>query len=148
MEKISLNPEGDYSNDRATIVLRATFQEYETNQHTSCDHAFDYTSNASVSPYQRTIRVNPSERKLLDLGELNGKIVYMVLSHDIPRVAKEGTSALQEAMKSNRISITNADGVLLAIIRPRIAIAVEYPFPVYVQSDTATTLLTVTAFPV
>ena len=149
MEKVSVNAENkEWTNDRATLVIRAHYQEFEPSNLTSAYHAFDYVNPWAESPFQTTMKVNPSSRQPLNLGHLEPHKALLVLSHEKPKLTKDAPDTLISAMESNTITITNADGLVVGKLRPRHAFVVEYPFPVFVQATTATALLSVTAFPI
>lgn len=149
MEKVSINAEGkEWTNDRATVIVRAHYQEFEPSNLTSAYHAFDYVNPWAEAPFQTTMKVNPSSRLALNLGHLDPTKSLLVLSHEKAKLAKDAPSTLISAMESNTITITNADGLVVGKLRPRYAFVVEYPFPVFVQATTATALLSVTAFPI
>jgi hypothetical protein len=63
-------------------------------------------------------------------------------------MASESETILQNALKRNTIRLTNTEGVLVGILRPRRAMVVEYSFPVFAQASDATALLSITAIPV
>jgi len=149
MEKVSLNPQSVVVNsDRCTVIIRATYQEYDPSNSTSAYHGFDFLNPAAESPYQVSIKVNPSERKPLPIGHLEWGRVMLILSNDKPRTTKDTPEDLRKAIESNTITITNAEGDVVGILRPRRSSVVEYPFPVFVQASNATALLSITAFPV
>lgn len=149
MEKVSLNPQAVAVNsDRATIVIRATYQEFDPPNSTSAYHGFDFLNPAAESPYQVSMKVSPSERRPLNIGHLEWGRVMLVLSNDKPKTTKDIPKDLRKAIETNTITITNANGDVVGILRPRRASVVEYPFPVFVQSSSATALLSITAFPV
>lgn len=150
MEKVTINPQDTASvgNDRATVVVRATYQEFDLSNETTAYHGFDFLNPESESPFQTTMKISPSERKPLNIGHLEWGRVMLVLSNDKPRTAKDTPEDLRKAIELNTITLTNADGDVVGILRPRRASVVEYPFAVYAQSSNATALLSITAFPV
>lgn len=150
MEKVSLNSETvtEVNNDRCTIIIRGTYQEYEPSNTTSVYHGFDFLNPAAETPFQTSMKVSPSERKPLNIGHLEWGRVCLVLSNEKPKMVKEAPEDLRKAVEMNTITLTNADGAVVGILRPRRASVVEYPFPVFVQSSNATALLGITAFPV
>lgn len=149
MEKVSLNPQAVAVNsDRATVVIRATYQEFDPSNSTSAYHGFDFLNPAAESPFQTTMKISPSERKPLNIGHLEWGRVMLVLSNDKPKTSKDTPEDLRKAIELNTITLTNADGDVVGILRPRRASVVEYPFAVYAQSSNATALLSITAFPV
>jgi len=137
-----------FMGDRATIIVRAHYQEYETNELTTAQHAFDFVNDASDSAWQTSQRVSPSKATPLNIGHLDPGSCILTLSHEVPKMTSSVDAILQNALKRNTIRITNADGVQVGILRPRRAMVVEYGFPVFVQSSDATALLSITAFPV
>ena len=134
--------------DRATIIIRAHYQEYESNNLTVAQHAFDFVNDEVDSAWQTSQRISPSKPTPLNLGHLDPGSCILTLSHDVPKMNSETESILQNALKRNTIRLTNADGVLVGILRPRRAMVVEYSFPVFAQASDATALLSITAFPV
>lgn len=134
--------------DRATIIIRSHYQEYESNNLTVAQHAFDFVNDEVDSAWQTSQRISPSQRTPLNLGHLDPGSCILTLSHDVPKMSSETESILQNALKKNTIRLTNADGVLVGIIRPRRAMVVEYSFPVFAQASDATALLSITAIPV
>ena len=134
--------------DRATFILRNHYQEYESSNLTVATHSFDFVNKESDSAWQTTQRVNPSKVVPLNIGHLDPGSCILTLSHDLPRITPEADSVLQNALRRNIIRITNADGVVVGILRPRRAMVVEYGFPVFVQASDATALLSITAIPV
>jgi hypothetical protein len=149
MEKVSVNQEAlGFVSDRATVAIRAHYQEFEPNTAVSAYHAFDYSNPQSESPFQTTMRVSPASKKQINIGELQWGKVMLVLCNEPIRTNAQLSPQLHEASLSNTISFTNADGIEVARLRPRHACVIEFPFPVFVQSATATALLSVTAYPV
>jgi hypothetical protein len=149
MEKVSINSEdAAWTQDRATVIIRAHYQEFEPNNMTSAYHAYDFQNPHADSPFQTTMKVGPSSRVPLNIGHLDPATTLLVLSHEKAKTTKAGGEILKEAMESNIINITNVDGLLVGKLKCRHAFVVEYPFPVFVQSTKATALLSVTAFPV
>jgi hypothetical protein len=149
MEKVSINAEAKgFNNDRATVIIRTHYQEFEPNQATSTYHAYDYSNPQAASAFQHTMRINPSARKPINIGDLEWGKVLLVLSNDPIRTNAQIAKELQKAQEQNIISLTNADGIEVARIRPRHACVVEFPFPVFAQSSVSTALLSVTAYPI
>lgn len=134
--------------DRATIIIRSHYQEYDAPNLTVAQHAFDFVNDQSDSAWQTSQRISPSQQAPLNIGHLDPSSCILTLSHDAPKMTSEAEKVLQNALKRNTIRITNADGVLVGILRPRRAMVVEYGFPVFVQSSDATALLSITAIPV
>lgn len=134
--------------DRATIIIRSHYQEYESSGLTVAQHAFDFVNDETDSAWQTTQRVSPSQAVPLNIGHLDPSSCILTLSHDVPKIAPGTESILQNAMRRNTIRLTNAEGVLVGILRPRRAMVVEYSFPVFVQATDATALLSITAIPV
>jgi len=137
-----------FNNDRCTTVIKVHYQEFEPNNVTVASHAYDWTNDQAAIPWQTTQRVGPSSRVPLNLGHLEGQSCMLVLSHDFPKLPPDVAKALQEAMRKNTIRLTNADGLEVAILRPRRACLIEFSFPVFAQSTDATALLSITAIPV
>lgn len=149
MEKVSINAEGkDFNNDRATVIIRTHYQEFEPNQATSTYHAYDYSNPQSASPFQHSMRVNPSARKPINIGELEWGKVMLVLCNEPIKTNAQIAKELQKTASQNIISITNADGLEVAQLRPRHACVIEFPFPVFVQAANSTALLSITAYPI
>lgn len=150
MQNITVHPQlvNKVDSDRATIVIRASYQEVDPPAVTPVYHAFDFLNPASESPWQTAMRVSPGERKAVNIGHLEWGRCMLVMATQSPKVSPDASEDLKKAMESNTITITNADGVVVGILRPRRATVVEYPFPVFVQSSKATALLNITAFPV
>lgn len=134
--------------DRATIVIRAAYQEFDPPNVASVFHAYDFLNPAPESPWQTAMRVSPGERKAVNIGHLEWGRCMLIMATQLPKIAPGTSEDLKKIMESNTITITNADGVVVGILRPRRATVVEYPFPVFVQSSKATALLNITAFPV
>jgi hypothetical protein len=134
--------------DRATIIIRSHYQEYDTPNLTVAQHAFDFVNDESDSAWQTSQRVSPSHTAPLNIGHLDPGSCILTLSHDVPKMTSTPDAILQNALKRNTIRITNADGVQVGILRPRRAMVVEYGFPVFVQASDATALLSITAIPV
>jgi hypothetical protein len=149
MEKVSLNPQSvEVNSDRATIVIQATYQEFDPSNQMAAYHGFDWINPAAETPFQTAQKISPSERSPLNIGHLEWGRVILVLSNDKPRTAKTIPEDLRKAIELNTITLTNADGQVVGIIRPRRASVVEYPFPVFAQANNASALLSITAFPV
>jgi len=139
---------GNVNQDRVTVVIRATYQEFDPPNVASVFHAYDFLNPAPESPWQTAMRVSPGERKAVNIGHLEWGRSMLIMATQSPKIAPGTSEDLKKAMESNTITITNADGVVVGILRPRRATVVEYPFPVFVQSSKATALLNITAFPV
>ena len=150
MEKVTINTAGDPAagQDRATIVIRATYQEFETAQTTSAYHAFDFLNKGEESAIQHTMKIGPGQATPIYIGQLEWGKVCLILAQEKPRLGKDTSKDLQKAIDSNIIRLTDANGTLVGILRSNRASVVEYPFPVFAQSTHATSLLSVTAFPV
>lgn len=134
--------------DRATIIIRSHYQEHEAGNLTVAQHAFDFVNDAADSAWQTSQKVSPSARVPLNIGHLDPSSCILTLSHDVPKMASESETILQNALKRNTIRLTNTEGVLVGILRPRRAMVVEYSFPVFAQASDATALLSITAIPV
>jgi hypothetical protein len=149
MERQSINPEAKgFRNDRATIVIKGHYQEFETTQATSVSHAYDFTNHESAVAFQTIQKINPSEKIELNIGPNEWGRCMLILSHDTIKVGKEAPETLKKAMESNKITLTNAEGVVVGILRHRRASVVEYPFPVFAIADSTTALLSITVYPV
>lgn len=149
MERQSINPEAKgFQNDRATVVIKGHYQEFETTQATSVSHAYDFTNHESAVAFQTIQKVSPSSKVELNIGPNEWGKCMLILSHDPIKVSKDTPDAMKKAMESNKITLTNADGTVVGILRHRRASVVEYPFAVYAQSDSATALLSITVYPV
>jgi hypothetical protein len=149
MQKVTLHQEAKgFASDRATVIIRTHYQEFEPNTTASSFHAFDYSNPQSVSPFQTTMRISPSAAKPLNIGEAEWGKVLLILSNDPIRTNAQISQQLQKASESNTITLTNADGVVVGRLRPRHACVIEFPFPVFAQSANATALLSVTAYPI
>jgi hypothetical protein len=149
MEKVSINAEAKgFNNDRATLIIRTHYQEFEPNQATSTYHAYDYSNPQSASPHQATMRINPSTRKPINIGELEWGKTILILSNEPIRTNAQIAKELQKIQEQNIISLTNADGLEVARLRPRHACVIEFPFPVFAHASVSTALLSVTAYPI
>ena len=148
-EKQSLQSDkSGFAGDRATIIVRSHYQEYDTDNVVVAQHAFDFVNDAAESAWQTTQKVSPSQAAPLNIGHLDPSSCILTLSHDAPKMTSEAEKVLHNALKRNTIRITNAAGEQVGILRPRRAAVVEYGFPVFVQSSDATALLSITAIPV
>ena len=146
-ETLQSDPKG-FVNDRATIIIKAHYQEFDPPMNTVATHSFDFVNDKADSSFQTTQKISPSKRVLLNLGHLADGSCMLVLSHDIPRISADSPDMLKEAMQRNIITLTNEAGAVVGLLRPRRASVVEYPFPVYAVSSEATALLSITAIPV
>ena len=149
--EIQINQEkAGFSNDRCTVVVKIHYQEYNPPIATAASHAYDFTNPAAEAPFQTVMRVSPSEAKPLNLGHITPGKALLTLSHDIPKVVADSAAgtALKEAMALNVITLTDADGRVVGILRPRHCCLVEYPFEVFAQASHATAMLSITAIPV
>jgi hypothetical protein len=148
---IQINQEkAGFSNDRCTVVVKVHYQEYNPPIATAASHAYDFTNPAAETPFQTVMRVSPSEAKPLNLGHIEAGKAMLALSHDIPKVVadQQSSEALKEAMTRNIITLTDAEGRVVGILRPRHCCLVEYPFAVFAQASHATAMLSITAIPV
>jgi hypothetical protein len=136
------------SGDRATFILKAVYQEYATSRAVSVTHAYDFVNEDEESAWQTVQRISPSKEQPINLGHLEGKYPILVLSHDLPKLAPNTSDVLKNAQEANAIILTNADGVVVGLLRAKRSTVVEYPFPVFAKATTATTLLSITAIPV
>jgi hypothetical protein len=136
------------SGDRATFITKAVYQEYATSRAVSVTHAYDFINEQEESAWQTIQRISPSQTQPLNLGHLDGTYPILVLSHDLPKLAPNTPDILKNAQEANAITLTNSDGVVVGLLRAKRAMVVEYSFPVFAKSTTATTLLSITAIPV
>jgi hypothetical protein len=149
MEINTLNQEAKgFSNDRATIIINGRYEEYAVSSMKSVTHAFDYTNPQEAEAFQTAQKISPSNAVELNIGPCEWGKCMLILSHDPVKIAKDSPDALKEAMALNKITLTNADGVVVGILRHRRASVVEYPFPVFAKAESATALLSITAYPV
>ena len=149
MERQTVNQEAKgFTNDRATVIIKGHYQEFETSLATSVSHAFDFTNPITAQAFSTIQKINPSGPVLLNIGQCDWDACMLILSHDPVKLAKDAPADLKKAMESNKITLTNADGAIVGILRHRRACVVEYPFPVYAQADSATALLSITVYPV
>jgi hypothetical protein len=149
MERQSINPEAKgFRNDRATVIIKGHYQEFETTQATSVSHAYDFTNHEAAVAFQTIQKINPSAPVELNIGPNEWGKCMLILSHDPVKVGKDAPEALKNTMASNKIILTNADGVVVGILRHRRASVVEYPFPVFAQAESTTALLSITVYPV
>jgi hypothetical protein len=146
-ETINTSKMADYG-DRATFIIKAVYQEYATSQAYAASHAYDFLNMGLESAWQTVQRISPSKEQPINLGHLEGKYPILVLSHDLPKLAPNAPDMLKNAQEANSIVLTNADGVVVGLLRAKRAMVVEYPFPVFAKATTATTLLSITAIPV
>jgi len=137
-----------FEGDRATIIIKTHYQEYDPGNQITASHAFDFVNDQADQAWQTTQRISPSKSVPLNIGHLDAASCLLTLSHDVPKTNKEIDEILQKAMQRNTIRFTNADGVLVGILRPRRAMVVEYSFPIFAQASDATALLSITAIPV
>ena len=145
----SINPSQiGASGDRATFITKAVYQEYATSRAISVSHAYDFINETEEQAWQTVQRINPSKEQPINLGHLDGTYPILVLSHDLPKLAPNTPEVLKNAQESNAIVLTNADGVVVGLLRAKRAMVIEYPFPVFAKATTATTLLSITAIPV
>jgi len=137
-----------FTGDRATIIIKTHYQEYDPGNLTVAQHAFDFVNDQADQAWQTTQKISPSKSVPLNIGHLDADSCMLTLSHDVPKTNQEIDDLLKKAMQRNTIRLTNADGVLVGILRPRRAMVVEYSFPIFAQASDATALLSITAIPV
>ena len=145
----TLNAEGaGFTGDRCTVTLRAHYQEYAPNNVTSVSLGYDFTNPSAAIPWQTSQMIHPTKPVALNLGHLVGESCMLVLSHDKARISANAAVDLRKVMDSNIITLTNAEGVVVGLIRARRAFLGEFPFPIFAQSSHATAILSITAIPV
>ena len=135
--------------DRATVVLQGNYQEMNGDSK-YIRYAYDRIVPSGIMPFQGPQRVNLGKPAPVHIGDCEPGKCELFLGHNVARLS--GTSAsddlLAKAQKSNKIIITNADGVQLAEILPNRACFCQFPGPVFAHCTSATAILHVTALPI
>lgn len=134
--------------DRATIVLQGNYQELNGDSK-YIRYAYDRVLPSTEPPFQGPQRVNPGTPTPVYIGTCEFRKCELFLGHNVAKLSgNSGTEdLLAKAQKSNKIIITNADGVVLAEILPNRALFCHFTGPVFAHSTSATAILHVTAFP-
>jgi hypothetical protein len=145
---IFTRPNGEaIDRDRCTVVIMAHYQEFDSPT-THIRFAYDRTQPVEDKPYQGTMRVDLSPTEI-DIGRLKWGDCEVILGHQLARISQSSEIAdiLQEAQKSNRIELLDADLKTIGWIMPDRACAMHFSGPVFARSTKATAILHITALP-
>lgn len=135
--------------DRFTVVLNTHYLEWDSGAMTDVRWAYDRlmpTGNGTC--YQSTLRVDPSNKRKIELPEFDISRCELILGHKLPKLASnpEMEAMLAEQQKNNVIEVWNGEKMIGTIGPDRMMFG-QFAGELYVCTSRTTALLHITAAP-